>query len=77
LAVEPDGNPLNYDQRGRGFARIVDGAVDIGAFEVQGNGSEPPPTGTPANKQACKNGGYKDFGFKNQGQRIKAVNQTA
>jgi hypothetical protein len=73
FAVEPDGNPLNYDQRGQGFARIVDGTVDIGAFEVQGKGSEPPPTDTPQTKADCKNGGWKDFGFKNQGQCIKAV----
>ena len=36
-AVDADGNPLDYDQRGEGFARIVDGTVDIGAFEI------PPP----------------------------------
>ncbi len=39
-AVDGDGNPLVYDQRGEikegeGFDRIVDGTVDIGAFEVQ------------------------------------------
>jgi hypothetical protein len=33
LAVGADGQPLATDQRG--FARVVDGAVDIGAFEVQ------------------------------------------
>jgi hypothetical protein len=32
-AVGPDGTPLTTDQRG--FARVVDGTVDIGAFEVQ------------------------------------------
>jgi len=31
----------------------------------------------PQTKAECKNGGYKEFGFKNQGQCIKAVNQTA
>jgi glycine rich protein len=36
-------------------------------------GEEPPPT-EPEDKQACKKGGWKDFGFKNQGQCIKAVN---
>jgi PKD domain/RTX calcium-binding nonapeptide repeat (4 copies) len=36
LAVDPTtGLPLAYDQRGPGFARIVNGTVDIGAFEVQ------------------------------------------
>jgi MBG domain/Bacterial Ig-like domain (group 3)/Right handed beta helix region len=34
LAVDPSTNqPLKSDQRGPGYARIVDGAVDIGAFE--------------------------------------------
>ena len=33
LAVDQDGNPLTTDQRGDGFARILQGAVDVGAFE--------------------------------------------
>jgi hypothetical protein len=37
LAVDGDGNPLPFDQRGNGFPRIVGAAVDIGAFEA------PPP----------------------------------
>ena len=28
-----DGKPLNYDQRGNGYARTLDGTVDIGSFE--------------------------------------------
>ncbi len=36
--------PTNeFDQRGDGFARVVDGVVDIGAYEVQ----PPPPTPEP------------------------------
>ncbi len=42
LAIDPfNGNPLDFDQRGAGFARIRNGngdtiaTVDIGAFEVQ------------------------------------------
>jgi hypothetical protein len=80
------GPALQFDQRGPGFARIVGGsyrrgvfypAVDIGAFEVQGlGGSVPPPTGAPEDKQACKKGGFREFGFKNQGQCIKAVNHA-
>ena len=34
LAVDADGNPLAYDQRGAGFPRIINGTVDIGAFEA-------------------------------------------
>jgi hypothetical protein len=30
----------------------------------------------PEDKQACKKGGFREFGFKNQGQCIKAVNHA-
>jgi Bacterial Ig-like domain (group 3)/MBG domain (YGX type)/Right handed beta helix region len=43
LAVDAKGNTLTTDQRGAGFPRIVDGTVDIGAYEVQ-NPSETPTT---------------------------------
>ncbi len=36
LAVDAQGNPLTTDQRGAGFPRVVNGAVDIGAFESNG-----------------------------------------
>ena len=35
LAVDASGQPLQFDQRGPGFARVVGPAVDVGAFEVQ------------------------------------------
>jgi len=35
---------------------------------------EPPPTEQPQSKAECKKGGYEEFGFKNQGRCIKAVN---
>ncbi|MEO1526977.1 MAG: choice-of-anchor Q domain-containing protein [Planctomycetota bacterium] len=35
LAVDADGNPLAFDQRGAGFGRIVGGTVDIGAVEFR------------------------------------------
>jgi hypothetical protein len=38
--------------------------------------NSPGPLG-PTSKAECKNGGYKDFGFKNQGQCIKAVNHAS
>ena len=36
-------SPGPNDQRGNGFARIVDGTTDIGAFEVQGGGENAAP----------------------------------
>ena len=35
LAVDANGVPLQYDQRGPGYPRTTNGAVDIGAYEVQ------------------------------------------
>jgi hypothetical protein len=39
-------SPGPNDQRGDGFSRIVNGMIDIGAFEVQGGNSAAPPRGT-------------------------------
>src|SRR6266404_4033771 len=40
--------PPLYDQRGPGFARVVNGRIDIGSFEVQTGGTPTPsPTATP------------------------------
>jgi hypothetical protein len=36
----------DWDQRGEGFPRIVNGIIDIGAFEYQGDGSGPLFTGS-------------------------------
>jgi hypothetical protein len=47
---------------------VTDGKKD-GIFSIY---VVPSPTG-PTDKADCKNGGYKDFGFENQGQCIKAV----
>ncbi len=40
------------------------------------NVQNPPPPLAPTTKQQCKNGGYTAFGFKSQGQCIKAVTQA-
>ena len=45
LAVDAQGNPLLYDQRGAGFPRVVGSAVDIGAFEFAETTSEVVTTG--------------------------------
>jgi hypothetical protein len=72
-AVDPLTNqPLLTDTRGAGFPRIVDGTVDIGAFEVQ------QAAVAPTNKEQCENGGWMTFTmprtFKNQGDCIRFVN---
>jgi hypothetical protein len=38
--------PPDYDQRGPGFDRVVNGRIDIGSFEVQQPSSTPTPTAT-------------------------------
>jgi hypothetical protein len=48
LAVDANSVPLTTDQRAFGFQRIVNGTVDMGAFEVQGATPTPTPTPTPS-----------------------------
>jgi predicted outer membrane repeat protein len=62
--------PPTTDQRG--VERPQGEACDSGAFELVVELQEGPQT-----KAECKNGGYKEFGFKNQGQCIKAVNHAS
>jgi hypothetical protein len=38
--------PPDYDQRGPGFDRVVNGRIDIGSFEVQATSPTPTPTAT-------------------------------
>jgi Ca2+-binding RTX toxin-like protein len=45
LAVDPAGAPLQFDQRGAGYARVASGTVDVGAFEVQIVPDEPSEPG--------------------------------
>lgn len=76
-AGDPACPPPATDQRG--VSRPQGLRCDIGAYEYRGGlGSEPPPPtgGTPEDKQACKKGGFREFGFKNQGLCIKAVNHA-
>jgi hypothetical protein len=58
--------PPATDQRG--VQRPQGEACDSGAYElVQG----------PKTKAECKKGGYKEFGFKNQGQCIASLQRNA
>jgi hypothetical protein len=61
--------PPATDQRG--VERPQGPACDIGAYEVQNLTTEPPP-----DKRSCRKGGFREFGFKNQGACIKAVNHA-
>jgi predicted outer membrane repeat protein len=54
LAVDAQGEPLQFDQRGPGFPRIAGKAVDIGAFEVQV--VTPPLDNTPPVTTAVSSG---------------------
>jgi hypothetical protein len=62
LAVDPFTNqPLATDQRGAGYARIVNGTVDIGAFEYGGpTVGISTPVATPAVFRVSRNGATTD-----------------
>jgi hypothetical protein len=49
-------------------------ALDNGPYDGVFSTYVLPTPVVPATKEQCKNGGYKDFGFNNPGQCIKAVN---
>jgi hypothetical protein len=42
-AIDAGAPPLDFDQRGPNFVRVVNGRIDIGAFEVQGTLTSIPP----------------------------------
>ena len=52
----------------------IQGDPSIAISYKAGGVGEPPPTEQPQTKEDCKKGGWKELGFKNQGQSIKAVN---
>jgi fibronectin-binding autotransporter adhesin len=61
--------PPTTDQRG--VQRPQGESCDSGAFELVQQ------TPKPTTKEECKKGGYKEFGFKNQGRCIAFVNRSA
>jgi hypothetical protein len=79
LALKSDGTVVAWGDNTWGQSDVPSGlrgvvAVDAGldhSLAVK-QVAELGPTST----DDCENGGYKDFGFKNQGQCIKAVNKT-
>jgi hypothetical protein len=70
LAVDPaTGQPLAYDQRGVGFPRIINGTVDIGAFE------RPSVIGSPT-VYTVESTGTTGSGSGNSGDLVYVVNQA-
>ena len=79
-AAEVDPGGSNLVPQG-GSATLTQGttvapSVSI-SYKAGGVGEEPPPTEQPQSKEECKKGGYEEFGFKNQGRCIKAVNHPS
>jgi hypothetical protein len=61
-----------------GEGPLITGLSPYIEISYQGGGvGEPPPTEQPQSKEECKKGGYEEFGFKNQGRCIKAVNHPS
>jgi|SRR5450759_184769 len=52
---------------------VVAPSIPVGAYPF-GVAITPLPKNNPTNKDQCKNGRWKTFGFKNQGQCIQYVN---
>ena len=69
-----------FAELGPSTVKLGAGTLDYGGFEAR-FGSEhtpPPPTqNEPLSKADCRNGGYRDYGFKNQGACIKFVVKAA
>jgi hypothetical protein len=79
LALKSDGTVVAWGNNADGQTDVPSGLTDVidvdaGAYHnlAVKQVAELGPTST----DDCENGGYKDFGFKNQGQCIKAVNKT-
>jgi hypothetical protein len=80
IALQPDSPAVDLVGQGacpppatdqRGVKRPQGESCDSGAFELV---QQPPK---PPTKEECKKGGYKEFGFKNQGRCIAFVNSSA
>lgn len=71
VIVDVDGDVTTYD-----FEPEVLGCTDPEAdnYDPEANTDDGSCTYSPVDKDACKNGGWEDFGFKNQGLCIQYVN---
>jgi hypothetical protein len=76
----PAGTPLAWGWNCCGQTDVpsgLTGVVDVAAGAYHNLAVKQVAELGPTSKADCKNGGYKDFGFKNQGQCIKAVKKAS
>jgi Tol biopolymer transport system component len=84
--IDADGTKIAFSTNRDGNVQIytmnIDGSAQTNLSNRLGDGHDfSPDWGQlaergPTSKAACKKGGYKDFGFKNQGECIKAVKKA-
>jgi uncharacterized membrane protein len=76
LALKSDGTVVAWGDNGFGQTDVpsgLTGVVDVAAGGYHNLAVKQVAELGPTSTDDCENGGYKDFGFKNQGQCIKAV----
>jgi Regulator of chromosome condensation (RCC1) repeat len=79
LALKSDGTVVAWGLNDDGQSNVpsgLTGVVDVAAGGYYNLAVKQVAELGPTSKADCKNGGYKDFGFKNQGQCIKAVEKA-
>jgi hypothetical protein len=80
LALKSDGTVVAWGDNFLGQIDVpssLTGVVDVAAGGYHNLAVKQVAELGPTSKADCKNGGYKDFGFKNQGQCIKAVKKAS
>jgi len=80
LALKSDGTVVAWGDNCCGQSDVPSGLTDVVAVSggaLHSLALKQVAELGPTSKADCKNGGYKDFGFKNKGQCIKAVKKLA
>jgi YVTN family beta-propeller protein len=78
VAITPDGHYVYVVNGNDGTVSVIDAAINTVTTTITVGGVPAgiaiTPILRPTSKDQCKNGGWKAFGFKNQGQCIQFVN---